>query len=174
MRCIHTCTAHVPLCKRVSISAVTVSYTHLDVYKRQVYHEYVPPSHTITKVYYEKFLAGWRMLCGGNGSSCEQGVTITFTMITFTMTMDLHVLAHHITPPYTTPPDFWLLSMLKLPLKGKKFQMVEMRENSTGQMIANPKEEFGHYFEKWRITGGTVSGSVWSYKWSISKKPFVY
>ena len=56
--------------------------------------------------------------------------------------MQRFLVKHQITqvaqPPYSpdlVPCDFWLFPKLKSPLKGKRFQIVETQENTTGQLM---------------------------------------
>jgi hypothetical protein len=65
---------------------------------------------------------------------------------------------HHITqvcqPPYSpdlVPCEFWFFSKLKMPLKGRRFQIAnEIMENMTRQLMAIPKKKFSDCFEKWK------------------------
>ena len=53
--------------------------------------------------------------------------------------------------PDLVPWDFWLFSKLKSPLKGKRFQtIVEIQENTTGQLMVIPTKDFAECFEQWK------------------------
>ena len=54
--------------------------------------------------------------------------------------------------PYSqdlVPCDFWLFPKLKSPLKGKKFQIIDViQENTTGQLMVIPTKDFAERFEQ--------------------------
>ena len=52
------------------------------------------------------------------------------------------------------PCNFWVFPKLKSPLKRKRFQTIgEIRENTTGQLIAIPTKDFAECFEQWKRWG---------------------
>ena len=49
------------------------------------------------------------------------------------------------------PCDFWLFPKLKPPLKGKRYQILdEIKENTTGQLMAIPTKNSAECFEQWK------------------------
>jgi hypothetical protein len=52
--------------------------------------------------------------------------------------------------PHLAPCVFWLFPKLKSLLKGKRFQIVDIRENAKRQLMVIPKEDFTDCFEKWK------------------------
>ena len=56
--------------------------------------------------------------------------------------------------PYSldlAPCDFWLFPKLKSPLKGKRFQTVDViHENTMWHLMAIPTKHFAEYFEQWQ------------------------
>ena len=105
-------------------------------------------------------ILAWTFLCGnysGDSDGCSHGQRVIGSYI-----MTMRLLMHHILcrtflskhqmtqvtqPPYSPglmPCDFWLFLKLKLPLKGKTFQMVdEIQENTMGQLMAVGRTVWG-------------------------------
>ena len=53
--------------------------------------------------------------------------------------------------PDLVPCDFWIFQKLKSPLKGKRFQTINViQEKRMAHLMTNEREDFAEYFEQWK------------------------